>query len=36
LRARVVIVAHDPEGATHTTQTILTIRAANAKHGKRS
>jgi hypothetical protein len=33
LRARATIVAHDPTGATHTTQTILTIRAARAKRG---
>ncbi len=36
LRVRATIVARDPAGAMHTTQTILTIRAANAKHGKRS
>jgi hypothetical protein len=36
LRIRAIIVARDPAGATHTTQTILTLRAANAKHGKRS
>jgi hypothetical protein len=35
LRVGATIVARDPAGATHTTQTILTIRAANAKHGKR-
>jgi hypothetical protein len=34
LRVRATIVARDPAGATHTTQTILKIRAANAKHGK--
>ena len=31
LRARATIVAHDPAGATHTTQTVLTILAARAK-----
>jgi hypothetical protein len=31
LRARATIVAHDPAGATHTTQTVVTIRAAKAK-----
>lgn len=36
LRARATIVAHDPTGTTHTTQTILMIRAAKAKHGYRS
>ncbi len=36
LRARIAIVAHDPTGATHTTQTILTIRAGIAKHGHES
>ena len=36
LRVRATIVARDPAGATHTTQTILTIHAANAKDGKRS
>ncbi len=33
LHVRATIVARDPAGATHTTQTILTIRAANAKQG---
>jgi len=36
LRVRATIVARDPAGATHTTQTILTIRAAMAKHGYES
>jgi hypothetical protein len=31
LRARATIVAHDPAGATHTTQTIVTLHAAKAK-----
>jgi hypothetical protein len=35
LRIRATIVAHDPAGATHTTQTTLTLRAPKAKHGKR-
>jgi hypothetical protein len=34
LRARVTIVAHDPAGATHTTQTVVTIRAAKT-HGRK-
>lgn len=33
LHVRATIVAHDPAGATHTTQTILTIRAARAIAG---
>jgi hypothetical protein len=33
LRARATIVAHDPTGATRTSQTIITIRAAKARHG---
>jgi hypothetical protein len=33
LRARATVVAHDPAGVTHTTQTIVTIRAAKAAHG---
>ncbi|MGA8352873.1 MAG: choice-of-anchor Q domain-containing protein [Solirubrobacteraceae bacterium] len=32
LRARATVVAHDPAGATHTTQTTLTIRAAKIQH----
>jgi hypothetical protein len=32
VRARVTIVAHDPQGATHTTSAILTLRAAKKKH----
>ncbi len=35
LRIRATIVAHDPAGATHTTQTTVTLRAPKAKHGKR-
>ncbi len=34
LRARATIVAHDPAGATHTTQTVVTIRAAKT-HGRK-
>ena len=32
LRARATIVAHDPSGATHTTQTTVAIRSAKAAH----
>ena len=34
LRARATVVARDPTGATHTAQTIVTLRAAKAKQGK--
>jgi hypothetical protein len=34
LSARATIVAHDPAGGTHTGQTIVTLRAPKAKHGK--
>ena len=34
LRARATIVAHDPSGATHTTQTTVTLRAPKVGHGK--
>jgi hypothetical protein len=34
LRARATVVAHDPAGVSHTTQAIVTLRAAKAKHGK--
>jgi len=34
LRARATLVAHDPAGATHTTQTIVTLRAAKLTHHK--
>jgi hypothetical protein len=34
LRVRATIVAHDPTGATHTTQTIVTLRGPKAKHSK--
>ena len=34
LHARATIVAHDPSGATHTTQTIVTLRAPKVGHGK--
>jgi hypothetical protein len=36
LRARVTVLAHDPTGATHTTETVVTLRAApkaKKKHG---
>ena len=32
LRARATLAAHDPAGATHTSQTLLTISAARATH----
>jgi PKD repeat protein len=32
LRAQATIVAHDPAGAAHTTQTIVTLRAPKAAH----
>jgi PKD domain-containing protein len=35
LRARATIFARDPAGATHTTVTIVTIRAAKATHGRK-
>jgi hypothetical protein len=34
LRARASIVAHDLAGATHTTQTIVTLRAVTPRHRK--
>ncbi len=34
LRARATLVAHTPVGATHTTQTIVTLRAAKLTHHK--
>jgi hypothetical protein len=34
LRARATLVAHDPAGATQTTQTIVTLRAAKSTHHK--
>jgi len=34
LRARATIVAHDPAGATHSRQTLVTLRPAKAKHRK--
>ncbi len=34
LRARATLVAHDPAGATHTTQAIVTLRAAKLTHHK--
>jgi hypothetical protein len=37
LRARATIVAHDPTGAKHTTQTIVTLRALKAtSHHRKS
>jgi hypothetical protein len=35
LHARATIVAHDPTGAAHTTQTAVAIRAAKATHGRK-
>jgi hypothetical protein len=35
LRARATINAHDPLGATHTTQTIVTLRWPKTAHGRR-
>jgi hypothetical protein len=35
LRVRATIVAHDPAGATHTTETIVTLRAPRAAHPRR-
>jgi hypothetical protein len=34
LRARATVVAHDPAGANHTTQIVVTLRAASARRGK--
>ncbi len=34
LHVRATIVAHDPAGATHTTRTIVTLRAPKSAHGK--
>ncbi len=34
LRVRATIDARDPAGARHTTQTVVTLRAPRAKHGK--
>jgi PKD repeat protein len=34
LRVRATIVAHDPSGATHTTQAVVTLRAPRARRGK--
>lgn len=34
LRARATIVAHDPAGTSHSTQTVVTLRAASARRGK--
>jgi PKD repeat protein len=34
LRTRATIVAHDPAGATHITQTVATLRAPKARRGK--
>ncbi len=32
VRARVTIVAHDPQGGTHTTTAVVTLKAAKKKH----
>jgi hypothetical protein len=34
LSARAIVVAHNPAGATHTDQAIVTLHAANSRHGK--
>jgi trypsin len=34
LRARAIVVAHDPAGATHTAQANVTVRASSPKRGK--
>ncbi len=34
LRVRTTIVAHDPAGTAHTTQTVATLRAPKSTHGK--
>ncbi len=34
LRVRTTIVAHDPAGTAHTTQTVATLRASKSTHGK--
>jgi len=34
LRVRATIVAHDPSGAAHTTEAVVTLRAPKAKHGR--
>jgi hypothetical protein len=33
LHARATIIARDPAGAIHTTQTVVTLRAPRARHG---
>jgi PKD repeat protein len=35
LRVRATVLAHDTAGATHTTQVVVTLRAAKPAHGKR-
>jgi hypothetical protein len=35
LHARATVVAHDPAGASHTTQVIVTLRAAEAQHARK-
>jgi hypothetical protein len=35
LKVRATIIAHDPSGAKHTEQTVVTLRAPPAKHRKR-
>ncbi|MGD0453417.1 MAG: PKD domain-containing protein [Solirubrobacteraceae bacterium] len=34
LRARATLLAHDPQGASHTTRTLVTLRAPKAPHHK--
>jgi hypothetical protein len=34
LRARATLLAHDPQGASHTTQTIVTLRAPKPRQRK--
>jgi hypothetical protein len=36
LRTRATIVARNPAGATHTTQSIVTIHAASARYGRKA
>jgi hypothetical protein len=35
VRVRVIVVAHDPAGGTHTGQAIITLRMASARHVRR-
>jgi len=34
MRARAIVVTHDPAGASHTAQSIVTLRAAPRKDGE--